>query len=151
LKQSTGSSKTDKPRKPQPDFPLFPHATRRWAKKLRGEFHFFGPWRDPEGALAEWLRVNDDLLAGRKPRDKQHVGGPTVELIANAHLTRKEQLRDSGDISERTFKEALKGGKRFDAAFGKTRLVFRFLFWIRLRLDMENPIRNGSRDGIVMI
>lgn len=51
------------------------------------------------------------------------MGGPTVELIANAYLTRKEQLRDSGDISERTFQDALKGGKRFAAAFGKTRLV----------------------------
>jgi integrase len=122
-KQSNGSTKSSKPAKPHPDFPLFPHATKRWAKKVRGEFHFFGPWRDPEGALEEWLRVKDDLLAGRKPRDKSDPGGPTVELVTNAYLTRKEQLRDSGEISDRTFQDAVKAGKRFALAFGKSRVV----------------------------
>ena len=64
MKQSTGSRTAGKPAKPHPDFPLFPHATKRWAKKIRGEFHFFRPWRD--------------LLARDDP------GGPTVELAANA-------------------------------------------------------------------
>jgi hypothetical protein len=123
LKQSTGSDDSGKPAKPHPDFPLFPHATKRWAKKVRGVFHFFGPWRDAQGALEEWLRVKDDLLAGRKPRSKDDPGRPMVELVANAYLTRKEQLRDSGDISERTFQDVLKGGKRFAAEFGKTRVV----------------------------
>ena len=44
--QSTGSIDSGKPAEPHPDFPLFTHAARRWAKKVRGEFHFFGHWRE---------------------------------------------------------------------------------------------------------
>jgi hypothetical protein len=123
MKQSNGSRKPDKPRKPHPDFPLFPHATKRWAKKIRGTFHFFGPWRDPQGALEEWLRVKDELLAGRKPRPKNNEGCVTVELVVNAFLTHKERLRDDRDIQPRTFTELKTTGVRIADAFGKQRLA----------------------------
>ena len=62
-----------RPSKPRPDFPLFPHASGRWAKKVRGKFCYFGKVADnPSGqaALAKWLNQKDDLLAGRTPRVK---------------------------------------------------------------------------------
>jgi hypothetical protein len=55
IRNSTMGRAKKKPAKPRPDFPLFPHATRRWARKIRGKLHCFGPWDDPDGALQKYL------------------------------------------------------------------------------------------------
>jgi integrase len=97
----TAPAATVKPAKPYPDFPLFPHATRRWAKKIRGQMHYFGPWNDPDGALKKYLEHKDDLHAGRKPRpDTQAV---TVREVCNAFLNHKRDLLDSGELSPQTW------------------------------------------------
>ena len=70
-----------KPAKPRPDFPLFPHATGRWAEKFRGRLVHFGKCADdPEGAraLEKWLDQKDESLGGRVPRAKQSPEGATV-------------------------------------------------------------------------
>src|SRR5213082_3250047 len=98
---STASAGRNKPRKPYPDFPLFPHATRRWAKKIRGKLHYFGPWDDPDGALAKYLEQKDALHSGRKPREVS--AGVTVKELCNRFLNAKQALVDSGELANRSW------------------------------------------------
>src|SRR5262245_51715575 len=110
-----------KPAKPYPDFPLFPHATGRWAKKVRGKLHYFGKWDDPDGALAKYLAERDVLHAGRKPRAATEA--LTVKDLANRFLNAKQALVDSGELSPRTWAEYKAAADLLVTGFGKQRLV----------------------------
>jgi hypothetical protein len=101
MAHSTRSKKPTKPEKPYLDFPLFPHATRRWAKKIRGKLHYFGPWDDWQGALGKFQEQRDDLMAGCTPRGNRD--GLTIRDLCNRFLTAKEVQRDAGDIKTGTF------------------------------------------------
>src|SRR5438876_6482033 len=93
---STRRGFANKPSKPYPQYPLFPHATKRWAKKIRGKMHYFGPWDDPDGALKKYLEQKDALHAGRKPRaDAEAL---TVKDVANTFLNHKKARVDSGEL-----------------------------------------------------
>lgn len=110
-----------KPDKPYRDFPLYAHASRRWAKKVRGVTRFFGPWDDPDGALNKWLDQRDDLLAGREPRATGD--GLTIRTLVNLFLESKEALRDTGELAPRSFADYLVTCKRIVKVFGRGRLV----------------------------
>ena len=120
-KRAGGKAVASKPKKPHREFPLFPHATGRWAKKIRGKFVYFGKWDDPDAALAKYLDQKDDLYAGRTPRK---VGdGLTIRGLLNRFLTSKRLLVDSGEIGQRTFVHYHDTCERLKDAFGLTRLV----------------------------
>jgi integrase len=117
-------SKPTTPQKPRPDFPLFPHASGRWAKKVRGTFRYFGKVADdPKGqkALEKWLADKDDLLAGRTPR----VAGDGLSIrdLCNRFLTAKQGKLESGELSPATFADHHATCARIIKAFGPTRLV----------------------------
>lgn len=133
---SRRSGKSQKPAKPYPDFPLFAHASGRWAKKIRGSLHYFGRWGhkqgskivpvdDPEAAanaaVEEYERQRDDLYAGRQPRPKAE--GLTVRDLCNQFLTAKEHLLDTGEITDRTFADYHRSCERIVDTLGKHRLV----------------------------
>src|SRR5262245_18832492 len=111
----------DKPEKPYPEFPLFPHANGCWCKKIRGKLHYFGPWDDPDAALAKYLAEKDDLHAGRTPRPDP--AALTVKDVANAYLNAKKALLDAGELSPRTWVDIKGGCDLLVEHFGKRRLV----------------------------
>ena len=110
-----------KPAKPYPDFPLFPHATRRWAKKIRGKLHYFGPWDDPQAALAKYQEQRDDLHAGRVPR--QSGEGLELKDMLNHFLSAKQRQVEAGELTTKTFSDYHTAASRLIEAFGKHRLV----------------------------
>jgi integrase len=130
-----------KPAKPYPDFPLFPHATGRWAKKIRGRFAFFGPWADPQAALTRYLAQRDELYAGRVPRANGGAPAPqagpsglvgangtappgvTLRDLANHFLTAKQRRLASGEMGRRSFADYHATCRRLVETFGVHRLV----------------------------
>ncbi len=115
------TDKPDKPSKPYPDFPLFPHAAGVWAKKIRGKMHYFGPWSDPDGALAKYLEQKDALHAGHKPRPDPEA--LTVKALANTFLNHKQALLDAGELSPRTWMNSKEATDLVVKEFGKQRAV----------------------------
>ena len=114
-------SNSSKPRKPYPEFPLFPHATGRWAKKIRGKLHYFGPWGDPQAALQRYLDQRDDLHAGRIPRAKQ--AGLTLADLCNRFLDAKMADVERGDILRRTWVSLRRACKWAVDTLGRARLA----------------------------
>jgi integrase len=110
-----------KPNKPYPEFPLFAHATGRWAKKIRGQLHYFGPWANPDAALQSYLDQKDSLHAGRKPRPVHQT--LTVKELANEFLNAKQALVDAGELSPRTWADYKIATDLIVACFGKSRVV----------------------------
>src|SRR5438477_3010990 len=94
------ADKPVKPSKPYPEFPLTAHPAGYWCKKIRGKLHYFGPWTDPDGALAKYLKQKDDLHAGKSPRSEP--AALTVKDLANAYLNAKDQAVKAGELSPRT-------------------------------------------------
>ncbi|MFH1265810.1 MAG: tyrosine-type recombinase/integrase [Planctomycetota bacterium] len=116
-----------KPKKPYPDFPLFPHASGRWAKKIRQKFCYFGPvTADPDhgamAALEKYQAVAADLHAGRTPR-VQNGDGLTVADLCNRFMTAKTRTLDAGEIVHSTFANYLRCCRGVVDFFGRTRLV----------------------------
>src|SRR5262249_34066903 len=115
------STPSPKPSKPYPDFPLFPHAAGVWAKKIRGQLHYFGPWSDPDGALKKYLDQKDALHAGRRPREA--TDGATIHELVNRFLNQKQALVNVGELSPQTWTDYKQACDQVVASFGKKRLL----------------------------
>ena len=109
-----------KPAKPYPDFPLTPHPSGRWCKKIRGRIVYFGRWDDPDGALLHYLDQKDDLHAGRVIREEQTL---TVYSLCGRFLTVKNNLVDNRELSPHTLQLYAATCKLLIKRFGRNRPV----------------------------
>ena len=98
-------------------------ARRRRAERRRsaGRLHYFGPWDDPDAALAKYLAEKDDL---RKTRPAApDADAVTVKDAANAFLNAKQAAVDSGELSPRTWQDYKDMCDLVVSHFGKGRVV----------------------------
>ncbi|REJ87986.1 MAG: hypothetical protein DWQ34_23490 [Planctomycetota bacterium] len=119
-------SKAKRIEKPYDGFPLFPHATNRWAKKIRGKLHYFGKTTDdPKGAAAlerfnrEWPYLSE----GRTPPPPDTSDFCSVRDLCNAFLTSKRNKLLAGELAERTFRDYYVTAERLVTYFGRDRRV----------------------------
>ena len=133
-KSNRQSKAAMKPRKPYPDFPLTPHASGAWQKKIRGKIHYFGRWGrmvngkmervESDGwqeALELYRAQADDLHAGRIPRTNSDE--LTVRELCNRFLTAKTRQVQAGEIALLTFEGYKQTTDLIVEAFDKSRPV----------------------------
>ncbi len=127
---------SDRPGKPYPDFPLTPHPSGAWQKKILGRIHYFARWGrivngkmtrvEGDGwkeALELYKAQADDLHAGRTPRVNRTGDGLKLSELCNRFLTAKLRRMERGKITARTYTECRGTTDLLIAQFGKDRLV----------------------------
>jgi integrase len=139
---------SEAPKKPRKNYPLWPHPTGQWAKKINGTTYYFGRWADPDGAEEKYKRERDDLEAGRIPRDRQ-LTGCTIKAVCDKFLEQKRRGLPTGEISQRSIDDYERTCAKITCSFGENRLVEDLTpdDFARLRGEMaENwgPVRLGN-------
>lgn len=104
-----------KPAKPSPDFPLYAHASGRWAKKVRGKFLYFGRWDDPTGALREY----EKYLKGSPISDMMSEIRLSVLEATDRFMVAKRLALEQGSITQSTYSDYLRTSKWVLEHFGK--------------------------------
>ena len=115
------SEKGKKQAKPRPDFPLTPHSSGQWCKKIKGKIYYFGA--DATEALRRYLNEREHLEAGRLPPvPRDTAESATIVSICNAFLTYKQFAVEAGELAQRTWNEYQATCARIVDQFGKQRM-----------------------------
>lgn len=110
------------PEKPYPEFPLTPHASGKWQKKIRGRIYYFGRLDDPDTALKEYLHARDYLQAG-VPVPADVAGALTVARLCDEYYQAKLTAHLAGEITSRTLKDIDRTCRRLARLMGRTRAL----------------------------
>jgi len=108
--------------KPYKSFPLTPHRSGQFCKKIRGKIFYFGKVDDPDAALKRYHEHCRDLHSGKATR-VERTDEITVAELANEFLSAKDRKRENGDIEAATFVEYHRDCELFVTFFGKGRSV----------------------------
>lgn len=114
----TDSTSATKPPKPYPEFPLFPHATKRWAKKIKGRLHYFGPWADWKAALERYQYEVHFIQQGKKAPPR-NVDALTVGDLVNHFLDHREAKLNNGELAQVTYNDYKTAGAHLVETFGR--------------------------------
>jgi len=156
-----------RPRNPK-GFPLSPHPSGKWQKKINGRIYYFGRWANRVGgqlvrvdgdgrddALADYNARRPGILAGRPTREEQAAEAApepevvTIKYLVNRFLTAKSRKVESKELAPRTFAEYQATGERVAQEFGKERSVqdLRVTDFEKLRTKLARrfgPVRLGN-------
>lgn len=132
--QSTKVRPVRKPSKPYASFPLFPHTTGRWAKKVAGKMWFYGRWgrkqgpeivpvEDVEASAAE-AKIEFDRCwpyhsKGLDAPAKDEGLAPTMRDLCNQFLASKQNRVKTGELSLHSFAEYRRTTDTLIEHFGK--------------------------------
>jgi site-specific recombinase XerD len=108
--------------KPYPSFPLTPHSSGQFCKKIRGKIFYFGSVADPDAALERYHRHSQGLHSGQLAA-VDRSGELTVAQLANRFMAAKDRKREAGDIESATFVEYHRDCELMIAHFGRDREV----------------------------
>lgn len=111
-----------KPPKPYPAFPMYAHATKRWAAKIKGVTRYFGRWDDWEEALERYNYEVHFYQVGRTPPPKD-VQALTVAAMVNLYLEDRETKVKSGEFSVRTWEDSKKAGELLVKSLGRNTTI----------------------------
>jgi len=108
--------------KPYKSFPLTPHRSGQFCKKIRGKIHYFGKIDDPEAALRRYHEHANGLRTGEIDR-VDRTAELTIAELANKFLAAKERKRAKGEIEAATFVEYHRDCELMVQHFGRDFLV----------------------------
>ena len=108
--------------KPYRSFPLTPHRSGQFCKKIRGKIFYFGKVDNPDAALKRYHEHCRDLHSGKATR-VERTDEITVAELANEFLSAKDRKRENGDIEAATFVEYHRDCELFVTFFGKGRSI----------------------------
>lgn len=113
----TRKPKGEKPEKPWADFPLTPHNSGQWCKRIHGKLHYFGTWDAPNEAVEEYERRLPELMG------QKESNAPTLRELCNQFLDTKHLLVDDGQLAKRTWDDYKSIASRLISHFGPSRPI----------------------------